>query len=393
MIPLFEPNIKGNAWNYTRSCLDTNWPGYEGRFVEKFEATIKEYTGSKHAVVCNTGTSALHISLLTSGVSGNHEIIVPTVTFFATIAAIKYTGAHPVFMDCDDYLNIDTKKLREFLKNECENTRAGLVNKKTNRHVKAILPVHVFGTPCDMNALLDIAEEFDIFIIEDAAEALGSFYPGKNEEMISCGGNKENNPKYNKAGIFSFSANKIITSGGGGVILTNNEELARKSRYLIKTAKDNSTYWIHNEIGYNFKMSNLHAALGLSQMELLPEFLKTKEENYNIYKEELQWIEGIDLLGYPENTISNTWLYCILVDEKKYGRSAEELMKILSKEKIQSRPLWLLNHLQKPCQHHEAYRIEKALKYYKMCLNIPCSTSLTEDQIYDVISVIKENRK
>jgi len=379
MIPLSEPNITGNAWKYVKECLDTNWVGYFGKFIDKLEEEVCHYTGAKYAIACINGTSALHLALKVAGVQPTHEVIVPTLTFVATIAAIRYNDARPVFMDCDEYLNLDVGKVRRFCEEECIKTPAGLKNKKTGRRVSAIVPVHIFGTPCKMSELMEIAKEYDLMAVEDSAEALGSTIDGRQAGTIG------------DIGIYSFSANKLITSAAGGVIVSDNKDLAEQAMYYATIAKDDPIRYVHNNLGYNYRMSNVHAAIGLSQMEKLDEFIEIKKRNYTLYKEKLNDIKGIELLGYPENTDPNLWFYAIMVKEG-YELEREQLMLKLANEGIgiQTRPIWKLNHLQEPYGFYQRYEIQNAYKYWKQGLNIPCSTTLTESQIDTTVSAIRK---
>jgi perosamine synthetase len=380
-IPLSIPNIIGNELGYLKKCIDTNWVSSSGGFVEEFEDAICSYVKSKYAVACVNGTAGLQVALKLSGVERNDEVIVPTLTFIAPVNTVKYLGAEPVFMDCDDYMNIDPDKLREFCIKECKVTKAGLRNKSTGRMIKAVVPVHIFGNPCDMQEIMKIAKEFRLKVVEDATESLGSYYTagvyqGKFTGTIA------------DFGVFSFNGNKIITTGGGGMIVTNNRLLAEKARYLTEQAKDDSVNYIHNEIGYNFRLTNLQAALGLAQIEQLKKFIKIKKDNYKLYGKLLGSVKGITILGTPRGVSSNYWFYSLLVEKKEYGMDREKLMNCLAKKNIQSRPIWYLNHLQRPYRKNQAYKIEKAQKFWKNVLNLPCSTNLQKKQIEQITFAI-----
>ncbi|OGT07435.1 MAG: aminotransferase DegT [Gammaproteobacteria bacterium GWF2_41_13] len=382
-IPLSEPCITGNAWKYVKECLDTGWVSSAGDYVEKFEKAMCHYTGAKYAVAVVNGTAGLQIALKLSGVEIGDEVLVPTLTFIAPVNTIRYLGAEPVFMDCDEFMNLDPIKMDEFIKISCRKTSRGLVNKNTGRCVKAILPVHVFGNPCDMEAIMSLADKYDLKVIEDATESLGSRYISgiyKDKFTGTIG----------EAGVFSFNGNKIITTGGGGMIVTNNKRLAEKARYLTNQAKDDPIKYIHHEIGYNFRLTNLQAALGLAQLEQLKKFIRIKKNNYELYRNLLDSVKGIQVLGIPRGTSPNYWFYSLLVEKKEYGISAEELMNHLTKKKIQSRPVWYLNHLQRPYRKNQACKIEKAPWFCKRVLNLPCSTSLQEEQINRVVLAIDD---
>ena len=396
-IPLSIPSIQGNEWKYIKECLDTEWVSSAGKYVSLFEEKICEFTGSKYAVACVNGTSALQMSLLLSGVRPGDEVIVPTLTFIAPVNVVKYLGAEPVFMDCDDYYNINVDKVVDFLKKETRIKKDMSIddassngwytfNKKTGRKISAIIPVHVFGNAVELEMLVPICRERNIKIIEDATESLGTFY----KKGIHKG-------KYTGTvgdfGCYSFNGNKIITTGGGGMIVTNNKYYADRARYLTTQAKDDEVRYIHNDIGYNFRLTNIQAALGVAQMEQLAEFLKIKAINFELYKREIKNIPGLDLAEPPDYAKNNHWMYPLQIDKEIYGKNREELMTFLLKNNIQTRPVWYLNHLQKPYRHSETFKIEKAIDLWERTLNIPCSTSLTELQISLVCTYLRKGAK
>lgn len=384
-IPLSVPVINGNEWRYIKDCLDTGWVA-SGMFVDKFEKAIREYTGAKYAISCINGTAGLQVALRLAGIKANDEAIVPTLTFIAPVNAIKYLCAEPVFMDCNDYMNIDTEKLREFCKQECVLTKNGLKNRKSGRIIKAVVPVHVFGNPCDMAGIMRIAREYNLKVIEDATESLGSYYTDgiyKNRFTGTIG----------DFGVYSFNGNKIITSGGGGMIVTNDKRNGDKARYLIGQAKNDAVMYIHNEIGYNYRLTNIQAALGVAQFEKLDKMIATKRRNFDIYQRGIAEIDGVEMLEEPCGTFSNHWFYALIIDRKKYGMSNLDLMKALAKKKIETRPIWYLIHKQKIYKNNQAYRVEKAVELYNRTLHLPCSTNLTKDNIERIIKAIKNNAK
>jgi perosamine synthetase len=382
MIPLSIPNLKGKELQYVKRCLDTNWVSSSGKFVADFENAIGKYVKAKFAVACVNGTSGLHIALSLCGVDREDEVIVPTLTFIAPVNAVKYVGAEPVFMDCDNYMNIDPVKLREFCAQECRITKAGLKNNKTGRIIKAVIPVHVFGNPCSLEEIMKISRQYRLKVIEDATESLGAYYTGgvyKNRFTGTIG----------DFGVYSFNGNKIITAGGGGMVITGNKALAGKAKYLSEQAKDDPVRYIHNEIGFNFRMTNLQAALGLAQLKQLKGFIKTKRSNYNLYKELLKNVDGIEILGIPKATSPNYWFYPLLIEKKRFGMDKGLLMDRLLAKGIQTRPVWYLNHLQKPYVNNQSYKIEKAFWFLQRVLNLPCSSSLKKNEIEKVASAIK----
>lgn len=381
-IPLSVPVTCGNEWKYVKECLDTGWVSSIGGFVDKFEQDISRYLRSRFAIACSSGTSALHISLILAGVGAGDEVIVPTITFIAPVNAVRYVGGRPVFMDCDDYLNIDVDKLEEFCQNECDFVNGKLINKRSKARIKAIIPVHVFGNPVNVERIMGISSRFNLKVIEDAAESLGSYYKRGEYKGKMTG-------SVGYVGCLSFNGNKIITTGGGGMIVTNIEKHYEKAKYLTTQAKDDPRFYIHNEIGYNYRMTNLQAALGCAQLEQITKFLKIKRKNYEIYRKYIDQIDGLTLIGEPEYGFSNFWLYTLVIDKEKYGLSRDELMNKLLVNNIESRPLWLSNHLQKPYAGFQNYKIEKANTISKKILNIPSSITLSNDDIYEVVKILK----
>lgn len=381
-IPLSVPVINGNEWKYVKECIDTAWVSTAGKFVDKFENDICRCTGARYAVACVNGTTGLFIALRLAGVAMDDEVIVPTLTFIASVNAIKYLGAEPVFMDCDDYMNIDAQKVEEFILHECRPTKNGLKNKVSGRIIKAILPVHIFGNPCNMSAIMRIAKKYDLKVIEDATESLGASYKEGGYANRFTGTIAD-------FGVLSFNGNKIITTGGGGMIITANAALAEKARYLTTQAKDDAVHYIHNEIGYNFRLTNVQAALGVAQLEQLPRIIKIKQKNYELYKKELKSVKGIEILGIPRGTNPNYWFYSLIVNKNDYGMDREQLMKKLKGAGIESRPLWYLNHWQKPYVRNQAYKIEKSVWFWEHVLNIPCSGDLSAAQVKKVALHIK----
>jgi len=279
-------------------------------------------------------------------------------------------------------MNIDCIKLREFCAKECSITKSGLKNKKTGRIVKAVMPVHIFGNPCDMKEIMKIARKYHFKVIEDATESLGSYYKKGAYENRFTGTIAD-------LGVYSFNGNKIITTGGGGMIVTNNKLLAEKARYLTNQAKDDAVKYIHNQIGYNYRLTNLQSAIGLAQLEQLRGFIKTKKKNYSLYKNLLSKVEGLKILDIPKGTSPNYWFYSLVVEEKQFGMNRNEVMNCLEAQGIQTRPIWYLNHLQRPYRKNQAYKIEKALWFWKRVLNLPCSTNLQIKQIKYITSVIQ----
>ncbi len=382
-IPLSVPSFQGREKELVNKAIISEWVSSGGSFVSLFEKNIAKYVGIKRAIATSSGTAALHIALLESGVGRGDEVIVPTVTFIAPINTVRYVGAEPIFMDCDEYLNIDVKKIEEFIEKKCNFNGKYLKNRNTGKVIKAIIPVHVFGHPVNMEHLMELAKKYNLIVIEDATESLGSrWIEGKfrNSKAGTIG----------DIGCFSFNGNKLITTGGGGMIVCNDGKKAGHMKYLTTQAKDDEVKYIHNEIGYNYRMSNLQAALGVAQLENIEKYIEIKRKNFKIYFNSLNGYKGLSFIEEPKYSRSNYWFYSLIVDKEKFGLSNIELMNKLAENKIQSRPLWFLNHLQKPFKSYLSYKIERAYNYYEKVLNIPCSVNLSEEEIDLVVRVIKK---
>jgi aminotransferase in exopolysaccharide biosynthesis len=381
MIPLSVPHVIGNEWLYVKECLDSEWLSSAGRYVERFEREIAAFTGSKFAIACVNGTAALQVALRLVGVAAGDEVIVPTLTFVAPVNAIRYLNAEPVFMDCDEYYNIDVEKTIEFLKLHTTFKNGFAYDVLTDRRIAAIIPVHVFGNAVKIDELAHVCHEMGIRIVEDATESLGTVY--SSGKIIG-----RHTGTIGDIGCFSFNGNKIITTGGGGMIVTDDARYAERARYLTTQAKDDEVRYIHNEIGYNFRLTNIQAAIGVAQLEQLPQYLDIKKSNYLFYKEHIKQILGLYIADVPEYADNNHWMYALQIDKASYGRDRENLMALLAESKIQTRPVWYLNHMQKPFNQCMHYRIEKAFRMLDQTLNIPCSVGLTRKDIEKVIEAL-----
>ena len=386
MINLSVPNLSMDILDNLKECLESGWVSTGGRFIPEFETKVKNYMKTKFAAGVQSGTAGLHMSLQVLGVQRDEEVFVPTLTFIAAVNPTTYLGASPIFIDCDDSLCMDPIKLEKFCSEECDFKEGVLVNKKTNKKIRALVVVHVFGNMADMEKIMDIAKKYNLKVLEDATEALGTYYTEGRYKGKYAG-------TIGDIGVLSFNANKIITTGGGGMVVGDNEELVEKVRFLSSQAKKDTLYFIHDEIGYNYRMLNLQAALGTSQIDQLESFIETKIKNYDIYKEELEKIEGLEILPFVEGIRANHWFYSLKIDKKKYGIGRDELLQKLVDAGIQTRPIWGLIHQQKPYSACQNYKIEKALYYYDRILNLPCSSNLTEKEVYQVIEKIKEFKK
>jgi perosamine synthetase len=366
-IPLSVPVIEGNEWKYVKECLDTGWVSSVGSFVDKFEDILAEYTGCRYAVATSNGTAALHISLLASGIRSGDEVIVPTLTFVATANVVKYCGAEPVFMDSDvETLCMDVDKLNEFLqKNTYRDSDNITYNKVSNRPIRAIIPVHLFGHPLNMDYLQEVANRYNLIIVEDATESLGSEYNGKKTGS------------FGRAGCFSFNGNKIITTGGGGMVVTNDEHLSKKIRHLTTQARSDAVEYDHDEIGYNYRLTNIQAAIGLAQMERIDEFINIKRRNAVAYKELLSGLDEVEVLWEKPGVKSNFWYITIKTPEPH----KKDLMEFLLSRGIQVRPVWKPIHTLPMYRNSQAYKIRAAFGAYNSCINLPCSVNITNKDI------------
>lgn len=378
-IPLSVPNLKGNELKYVADAIESEWVSTAGPYVSKFEEKVAEYVHASGAVSCQNGTSGLHVALLLSGVTRDDAVLVPTLTFIAAVNPVKYIGAEPIFMDCDDSLCMDPIKVERFCREECEFMDGKLIEKASGRHIKALLVVHVFGNMADMEALMEIAGKYNLKVIEDATEAIGTYYT----EGVYAG-------RYagtiGDMGVYSFNGNKIITTGGGGMIVSDNEAYLKEAKHLTTQAKSDELYFMHDEIGFNYRMTNLQAALGLAQLEQLEDFIKIKADRYMQYKAAFDNVEGLELQDVRPGIRSNRWFYALMC--KDYVMNRDEMIKYLSENMVQSRPVWGLISDQLPYQGCRTYMIEKARYYWQYIVNIPCSTNLTEEDAERVIRLI-----
>jgi len=376
-IPLSIPNFEGNERKYVDDAIDQAWVSTGGAYITKLEQMMADFLNVENVAACQSGTSALHLSLVLSGVKPGDLVIVPTVTFIAAVNPVRYQFADPVFMDCDDSLCMDPVKLREFCQNECDFCDGKLVHKATGKQIKAIVVVHVFGNMADMESIMDIAGEYNLKVIEDATEALGTKYTSGRFEGRFAG-------TIGDFGAYSFNGNKIITTGGGGAITASKPEDVDHARFLSTQAKNDPHYYIHDEIGYNYRMTNLQAALGVAQMEELPEFIRRKQANYESYVKLLNGCEHGELLPFREGTNSNKWFYSFVIDRSKITDDMRTIIEKLGSKKIQTRAIWGLINEQKPYKDCIAYKIEKAKYYAERVLNIPCSTQISGEEIETV---------
>lgn len=380
-ILLSAPVLRGREWEYVKECLDTAWISTAGSFVNRFEDAVCALTGAKHAVACVNGTAALHIALILADVKPGDEVIVPTVTFIATVNAVHYVGAHPVFMDCDGFYNMDAGKTIRFIEQETMLKDGVCVNKSTGRRIKAIIPVHVFGSAADISSLKKLCDKSMIMMIEDATESLGTHYTdgelkGRHTGTIGA------------VGCYSFNGNKLISCGGGGMIVTDDQNLADRARYLTTQAKDDGVRFIHHEVGYNYRLTNIQAALGLAQIEQIGDFIAAKKHNYGLYCRQFESVPGFRLASTPQYADNNHWLYALQIEHAAEG-AVDKWVEKCRQQGIQTRPLWYLNHLQKPNRSCQTFCIEKAMELWLSTITLPCSVDLREDQIARIVEVFR----
>ncbi len=376
-IPLCEPEIRGHEWKYVKECLDTGWVSSVGAYVDRFEQEVAATVQCQHAVATSSGTAALHIALLVAGVLPDEEVLISNLTFIAPANAVRYVGAWPVFVDSEsDYWQLDPSKLADFLELQCRFEAGRVVNKISGRRIAALLPVHILGHPVDMKAIVDIGQRYELPVIEDASEALGA----------SCG--QEPVGHLGDIACFSFNGNKIITTGGGGMIVTDNSDWATRSKYLTTQAKDDPIEFIHSDVGYNYRLSNVQAAIGCAQLEKLQEYTGCKRAIAERYTRELLDLPGLSFNSQADWAESTFWLYTVLIDEGKFGLSSRRLLKILAVQNIQSRPLWQPLHLSEPYKGMLSTSCEISEKLYAQALCLPCSIGLSKESQDRVIEAI-----
>lgn len=378
-IPLSVPNFCGNERKYVDEALEGAWVSTSGAKVGEMEECIAKYVGMPQAVCCASGSAALHLAALTAGVKPGDEVIVPALTFIASVnPTTRYVGAQPVFFGCDETATMDPDAVEDFCANQCELKADGLYNKRTGARVSALVLVHVFGNMADMPRFLRIAKDYKLTLIEDAAEALGTKYtegPLAGKFAGTMG----------DVGAYSFNGNKIITTGTGGTLVSNHPEWTARAKHLSTQAKTDLLQFKHDEVGYNYRMTNIDACLGLAQMELLEGFIAHKTARYEQYKAALDGVKGFSMLPFREGTRSNHWFYSLLLPDRL---ERDDVIARLQAQGIQTRPVWSLINEQCDYGSCETHAMDVAREYRRRIVNIPCSTDLTEAQCARVIEAV-----
>jgi len=379
MIPLSVPFVEGKEWEYVKKCLDTGWISSAGAFVNSFEDKVKDFVGAKYGIACMNGTAGLHIAQILLGIGEGDHVLAPNITFVATLNAIKYSGATPILIDIDaNNWQMDLGLLRSFLEQETEKrtTEDGNIYsfyKKSGKPIKAIMPVHVLGNIGDVDSLLEITKEFNLEIIEDSTESLGSTYKGRHTGT------------YGKIGVFSFNGNKIISTGGGGVIVTNDEVIAERAKHITTTAKTSSLDYIHDEVGYNYRLVNVLAAIGVAQMEVITEILDRKRNMDFFYRNNLKGVGDIQFQEVLSDVDPNCWLFTFRTNKMR------GLLKYLNDNGVQSRPFWMpMNQLNMYKDVTYFSHNDISSQIYESCISIPSSAGITEEQLQTTVNTIKE---
>ena len=380
-IPLSVPNFQGNEKEYVNEAVVSEWVSTGGSKVGDFENAIARYVGMPRAVACNSGSSGLHLAAMVAGLGKGDEVLVPTLTFIAAVnPTTRYVGAEPVFIGCDDSLCMDPAAAERFCTEKCELQGERLIDKATGAHVKAIVVVHVFGNMANMPAFLALAKKYHLILIEDATEALGTHYtegPLKGKFAGTIG----------DVGVYSFNGNKIITTGAGGAVVSNHPDWAEHAKHLSTQAKADMLQFLHDEVGYNYRMTNVQACLGLAQLERLEGFIAHKKELYDHYVAALDGVKGLRILPFREEECrSNHWFFSLYL--KDSGLDRDTVIEKLQAQHIQTRPVWALIHEQADYPRNEAYALDKAEDYRKYIVNLPCSTNLSMEDCERVCQAV-----
>jgi len=364
-VVLHEPSFCGNEWQYLKECLDSTFVSSVGKFVDRFEADLASYTGARYAVAVVNGTAALQVALRVAGVGAGEEVLVPALTFVATASAVVHCGAVPHFVDSEEAsLGVDPGRLREYLQAQSEMRNGQCTNRSTGRVIRALVPMHTFGHPADIAGLLEVAREFALELVEDAAESLGSTVNGQHTGT------------FGKLGTLSFNGNKTITTGGGGAILTNDAELAKRCKHLTTTAKlPHRWEYVHDEVGYNYRMPNINAALGCAQLEQLPKLLAQKRMLYERYVVAFRDVPGVKILGEHSGRRSNFWLQTLVLDPA-VASQRDAILAATNDAGVMTRPVWSLLHQLTPYMDFPRMELSVAQSLAQRLVNLPSSAAL-----------------
>lgn len=377
---LHEPYFFSDELKNLSKCIKSGWVSTGGQYVQEFENQITKFTKSKYSVALNSGTSALDLSLKAINVKSGDEIIVPTITFIAPINAILYNNAKPIFMDTDDYGNLDIGKIKNFLTKETEFKKNFTINKRTKKKIKAIIIVHVFGNVAEVNKLISICKKKNIKIIEDASESLGSFFLSPNM--------KKHSGTFGDIGCFSFNANKIITTGAGGAIVTNSKKIFKKVQHISTQAKKDAIKFIHDEVGYNMKLNNISASIGVSQFKVFKKVLKKKKDIHNYYKNKINKLKNFQLISPLNHSKSNHWINLLKINHNNPKKFKEHVINEFFSEGVQVRPIWYPNHLQKKMLIYQRYNLKKYRNYFNTTICLPSGYNLKKFEIDKVINIL-----
>ena len=385
-INLSVPHFFGEEIKNLKKSVKKKWISSSGSASLDFEKKIKKYINANHALGLINCTSALQLSIKLLNPKTNDEIIVPSITFVASVNAIVYNNCKPIFLDCDENLLLDTKKTLDFLNTQTFQHKGYCYNKKTKRKILAVILVHTFGNLVRLDKkFLNICKKKNIKIIEDAAESLGSFYKinGKKRHAATVG----------DINCLSFNANKIITTGGGGMIIFKDKKDYQRAAYLSSQAKDDSTFFIHNEVGYNFRLSRLHSSIGLAQISKISKIIKKKKAIHNFYKTKINTIKGLKVLGQPDYCNSNHWLNILIVEKKRYKLSKNQIIKNFNNKGIETRSVWYPNHLQKPYKDFQKYKFKNSKKLFEKFICLPSSYNLKKKDQTKIINYLSKKFK
>ncbi len=379
-IPLSEPEFGGNEWTYVRECLETGWVSSAGAFVDRFESAMARFVGSEYAVAVINGTAGLHTALGIAGVGPDDEVLVPSLSFIAAANAVRYCGAYPVFMDVDPVTwQLDPVKVVEFLESRCRTEDGRCLNASSGRRVRAILPVHVLGLACDMGSIAEAANRFGLAIVEDAAEGLGVRYRRRHVGT------------FGEVGVFSFNGNKTVTSGGGGMIVTDDPERAHRARYLTTQAKDSPKEYFHGEVGYNYRLSNLQAALGLAQLEQADRFIARKRKIASAYRAAFEDIPGITVMPEPDGVEATFWLYTVLLGPETSASDRRAVIDRLNRDGVGARSLWHPVHTLPPYVDCESYQVEHSTAIFDRAISLPSSSGMSDETLDRCIAICRRH--